>query len=66
MAWTESCPCDSGFATRGGDGVWRVTLPLTAGRYSRVWLVDGERREDPRGDLLVVRPLQEVTGAYPR
>jgi hypothetical protein len=50
-------------ATRGEDGVWRVTLPLTAGRYSRVWLVDGERREDPQGDLLIVRPLGPVTGS---
>lgn len=53
-------------AARGEDGVWRAALPLTAGRYSRVWFVDGERREDPQGDLLVVRPREAVAGAYPR
>ena len=53
-------------ATRGEDGAWRATLPLTAGRYSRVWFVDGERREDPQGDLLVVRPREAVARACPR
>jgi hypothetical protein len=38
----DAAPCE-----RGPDGVWRVTLPLGAGRWSYSFVVDGKWVEDP-------------------
>jgi hypothetical protein len=48
------------------DGVWRVELPLTEGRYTFDWRVDGTTRpsDEPLGR--VVRPAGPVSEGWPR
>lgn len=36
--------------TRGGDGVWTVSVPVLEGRHKYLFLVDGEPKVDERAD----------------
>jgi hypothetical protein len=68
---------DAAPATRVGN-VWVVTLPLTEGRYVTSWQLDGTPRApgqggDPGSDgdpkltsVRLVRPLELLTGGYPK
>lgn len=49
-------------ATREGD-VWRVAVPLSAGRYAYFWNVDGK---STGSDLRVVQPLHRLETSFPR
>jgi hypothetical protein len=59
-------------AVRSGD-IWTVELPMTAGRYSWEWRIDGKKAEpdssyegQSRTGIRIVKPEQPVTAAYPR
>lgn len=52
-------------AARVGDA-WRVEVPLSEGRYTYAWLVDGARRAGAEPEGRVVRPTARVEAAYPR
>ncbi|HUJ09544.1 MAG TPA: glycogen-binding domain-containing protein [Verrucomicrobiae bacterium] len=41
---------------RESGGVWRVTLPLSPGRYEYRFVVDGQWREDPAAKETVPNP----------
>lgn len=36
--------------TRGGDGVWTVSIPVREGRHKYLFLVDGEPKVDAKAD----------------
>lgn len=36
--------------SRGGDGVWALSLPVLVGRHKYLFLVDGEPKVDERAD----------------
>jgi aminopeptidase N len=58
-------------ATHTGD-TWTVTIPMTQGRYSWDWQIDGKKAEaaapgaEQTSGVQIVEPLQEVQNAYPR
>ncbi|MGB9146510.1 MAG: M1 family aminopeptidase [Acidobacteriaceae bacterium] len=57
-------------AVHGGD-TWTVQIPMTQGRYSWTWVVDGkplsaELDGQAASGVRVVEALQPVTGAYPK
>lgn len=43
--------------TRVGDGVWKASVPISAGRHSYRLIVDGQWREDPCGVLREPNPF---------
>lgn len=51
------------------DGVWKVELPLTEGRYFWYWLIDGKIQQASDGTSIIkvqnVLPERELTAAYP-
>lgn len=38
--------------TRGGDGVWTVSIPVLEGRHKYIFLVDGEPKVDERAETM--------------
>jgi hypothetical protein len=55
-------------AAPGVGGRWHVELPISEGRYSVFWVVDGSRREAANGGILEVEPVRSLdpAPAYPR
>jgi len=51
------------------DGVWKVDLPLTEGRYFWYWLIDGKIQQAKDGtsiiNLQAIQPVDEIRFAYP-
>lgn len=58
-------------ATRSGD-TWTLQIPMTQGRYSWKWVIDGKPAPDagvdnqPSSGVRVVEALEPVTDAYPK
>ena len=52
------------------DGIWRVDLQLTEGRYFWYWIIDGKIQTRADGtqaiEIRTVQPLQALASAYPR
>lgn len=50
-------------------GAWTLTLPVSEGRYSVYWIVDGEPLRSADGEVRrevrEVRPLEPIVQAYP-